>query len=174
MTLGLVVNSSMIIVAAAVFSRAGILVESIEQASLTLTPLAGPVAGFLFAVALVFSGVGSSVTSSMAEANVITGFLGKPEDARTLLYKISVFITAIPSFVIILSGIDTFKILIFSQVVLSIQLPFTLIPLLILCRSRKVMGTFQSRRWEFAAALVISALVIALNLYLLYSTVTGG
>ncbi len=174
MVMGWVVNSAMIIVAAAVFARHGIAVDSIEQASETLKPIAGPLAGFLFAVALVFAGVGSSVTSSMAEVNVITGFLGKPEDPRTLLYKVSVFITAIPSFMIILSGMDTFKILIFSQVVLSIQLPFTLIPLLILCRKRPIMGGFRSDTKEFSAAVVISAIVIALNIYLLYSTVTGG
>jgi manganese transport protein len=140
MFLGWVVNSAMIIVAAAVFSRNHVVVDSIEQASATLKPLAGSFAGLLFAVALVFAGVGSSVTSSMAEVNVITGFLGKPEDPRTLLYRLSVFITAVPSFIIILLAVDTFRILIFSQVVLSIQLPFTLIPLLILCRERKVMG----------------------------------
>lgn len=174
MLLGWVVNSAMIIVAAAVFSKNHIVVTSIEQASATLRPLAGPLAGLLFAVALVFAGVGSSITSSMAEANVITGFLGKPEDPRTLLYRVSVFITAIPSFVIILLGMDTFRILVFSQVVLSIQLPFTLIPLLILCRNRKVMGGFRSGAGEFTAATVISAVVIALNIYLLYSTLAGG
>jgi len=174
MIMGWLVNSAMIIVAAAVFSGNNIVVDSIEQASATLKPLAGPLAGFLFAVALVFAGVGSSITSSMAEVNVITGFLGKPEDPRTPLYRISVFITAIPSFLIIMTGMDTFKILIFSQVVLSIQLPFTLIPLLILCRNRKRMGRFTSGRLEFTAALIISAIVIALNIYLLYSTITGG
>jgi manganese transport protein len=174
MLLGWVVNSAMIIVAAAVFFRHNVLVDSIEQASITLKPLAGPLAGFLFAVALVFAGVGSSITSSLAEANVITGFLGKPEDPRTLLYRISVFATAVPSFLIIVLSLNTFRILIFSQVVLSIQLPFTLIPLLILCRSRKVMGAFRSGRSEFAAAVVIAGLVVLLNLYLLYSTLAGG
>jgi len=173
MLMGWVVNSAMIIVAAAVFARHDVVVNSIEQASATLVPLAGPLAGFLFAVALVFAGVGSSVTSSMAEVNVITGFLGKPEDPRTLLYRVSVFVTAIPSFVIILLALDTFKILIFSQVVLSIQLPFTLIPLLILCRSRDLMGRFRSSQLEFAAAMIISTIVIILNIYLLYSTLTG-
>jgi len=174
MIMGWVVNSAMIIVAAAVFSRNQVVVDSIEQAAATLTPLAGPLAGLLFAIALVFAGVGSSVTSSMAEVNVITGFLGKPEDPRTLLYKMSVFVTAIPSFLIILMSMDTFRILIFSQVVLSIQLPFTLIPLLILCRDKKLMGQFSSGRLEFSAALIISAIVIILNLYLLYSTITGA
>jgi manganese transport protein len=174
MLMGWVVNSAMIVVAAAVFARHGIGVESIEQASETLRPIAGPLAGLLFSVALVFAGVGSSVTSSMAEVNVITGFLGKPEDPQTLLYKVSVFVTAIPSFVIILLGMDTFKVLIFSQVVLSIQLPFTLIPLLILCRNQGVMAGFRSHLLEFSTALVVSAIVIALNIYLLYSTITGG
>jgi manganese transport protein len=148
---GWVVNSAMIIVAAAVFHRHAVTVTGIEQASATLKPLAGPLAGFLFAIALVFAGVGSSVTSSMAEANVITGFLGRPEDPRTPLYRIAVFITALPSFLILVLGADTFRILIFSQVVLSIQLPFTLIPLLILCRDRRVMGGFRSntsRPWS--------------------------
>jgi manganese transport protein len=174
MLLGWLVNSAMIIVAAAVFFSHHMTVDSIEQASATLTPLAGPLAGFLFAVALVFAGVGSSVTSSMAEVNVITGFLGKPEDPRTLLYRISVFVTAVPSFMIILLSMDTFRILIFSQVVLSIQLPFTLVPLLILCRDRRLMGRFQSSHAEFAAAVVISAVVIMLNVYLLYATLAGG
>jgi manganese transport protein len=174
MLAGWVINSAMIIVAAAVFARHQVVVSSIEQASATLKPLAGPLAGLLFAVALVFSGIGSSVTSSMAEANVITGFLGKPEDPRTVLYRISIFVTAIPSFLVILLGLDTFRILIFSQVVLSIQLPFTLLPLLILCRRRRVMGGFRSRLPEFAAAVVISIIVIALNIYLLYSTLAQG
>ncbi len=174
MVLGWAVNSAMIIVAAAVFAGNGIMVDSIEQASETLTPLAGPLAGLLFAIALVFAGVGSSVTSSMAEVNVITGFLGQPEDPKTLLYRISVFITAIPSLLIILFALDTYKILIFSQVVLSVQLPFTLVPLLLLCSSAKLMGRFKSGRAEFIAALLISIIVIILNIYLFYSTITAG
>jgi manganese transport protein len=174
MLLGWVVNSAMIIVAAAVFFRNRVVVDSIEQAPATLEPLAGPLAGLLFAVALVFAGVGSSVTSSMAEVNVITGFLGKPEDPRTRLYWIAVFITAIPSFVVILLPLNAFRILIFSQVVLSLQLPFTLIPLLILSRDRNVMGAFRSGSLEFAAAAIISGVVVLLNVYLIYSTLAGG
>jgi len=172
--LGLIVNAAMIIVAARVFNENELVITSIQDASRTLTPLAGPLAALLFAIALVFSGVGSSVTSSMAEVNVITGFLGKPEDPRTLLYRIATFITAIPSFIIIVLGVDTYKILIFSQVILSVQLPFTLIPLLILCRRKKLMGIFTSKPSEFILASLISILVIALNIYLLYSTLFGG
>jgi len=174
MGLGWVVNSAMIIVAAAVFFQNHIPVTTIEQASVTLKPLAGPFAGLLFAVALLFSGISSSITVSMAEANIITGFLGKPEDPRTLLYRVSVFVTAIPAVLIILLSADTYRILIFSQVILSIQLPFTLIPLLMLCRNSKVMGCFRSRNSEFAAASIISALVIGLNIYFFYTTIFGG
>lgn len=174
MLMGWVVNSAMIIVAATVFFNNNVLVDSIEQASATLKPLAGPLAGLLFAIALVFAGVGSSITSSMAEVNVITGFLGKPEDPRTLLYKLSVFITAIPSFLIIVLSLDTFHVLIFSQVVLSVQLPFTLIPLLMLCRNKSLMGNLRSNAKEFITALIISLIVISLNIYLLYSLIVKG
>ena len=174
MMLGWLINSSMIIVAAEVFFHNHVVVESIEQAAATLKPLAGPLAGLLFSIALLFAGVGSSVTSSMAEANVITGFLGRPEDPRTLLYRISIFVTAIPSFFIIAFSTNTLRILILSQLVLSIQLPFTLVPLVILCRSRKVMGGFRSNMREFIAAITISAIVIGLNIYLLYSAITEG
>jgi len=170
MGLGWVVNSAMIIVAAAVFFKNGVHVDSLRQASETLRPLAGNFATFLFGLALLAAGISSSITSSMAEVNVITAFLGKPEDPRTLLYKLSTFLTAIPSFVIILLKLDTFKILILSQVVLSIQLPFTLIPLLILTRRKKIMGDLQSRNTEFTLAIIVSAIIIALNLFLLYTT----
>ncbi|MFA6844301.1 MAG: Nramp family divalent metal transporter [Sphaerochaetaceae bacterium] len=174
LSLGLVVNGAMVIVSARVFHANGIVVTSIANASQTLTPLAGRMATLLFAVALVFSGVGSSITSSMAEVNVITGFLGKPEDPRTLLYKVATFVTAIPSFLIILIGMDTYKILILSQVVLSIQLPFTLIPLLILCRRRSLMRVFRSNTTEFIAMILISSMIIFLNIFLLVSTLKGG
>jgi len=174
MLTGWAINSAMIVVAAAVFSRHQVVVRGIEDASATLRPLAGPLAGFLFAVALVFAGVGSSVTSSMAEANVITGFLGKPEDPQSWLYRISIFITAIPSFLVIALAADTYRILIFSQVMLSLQLPFTLIPLVLLCRDRAVMGAFRSGTPEFAAAVAISSIVTVLNVYLLYSTIVAG
>ncbi|BBB32620.1 manganese transport protein [Thermotomaculum hydrothermale] len=174
MLLGWVVNSAMIIVAAAVFFKYGIKVDSIEQASQTLYPLAGNLAGLLFGIALLFAGISSSITSSMAEVNVITGFLGKPEDPRTKLYKLATFITAIPSLFIILLGLDTFKILIFSQVVLSVQLPFTLIPLIILSNNKKIMGGLKINKFELIASIIVSAIVICLNVYLLYATLFIG
>jgi len=174
MTLGWVVNASMMIVAATVFFQNNISVTSIEQASATLKPFAGHFAGLLFALALTFSGIGASITSSMAEADVVTGFMGKPEDPRSTFYRLSVFVTALPAFFIILFSEQNYRILIFSQVILSIQLPFTLLPLLILSRNKQLMGEFRSRTVEFMAAAIISMIVIVLNIYFLYTTLTKG
>ncbi len=170
---GWLINSAMIIVAAAVFYRHGVIVNSIEQASATLRPLAGPAAGVLFGIALLFAGISSSITSSMAETNVITGFLGRPEDPRTWLYRIALVITAIPAMVIILMRIDSYQVLILSQVALSIQLPLTIFPLLILVRNKKVMGSFASRPLEFSLGMTIGVGVTLLNGFLLYQ-VFGG
>ena len=88
MGMGWLVNSAMIIVAAAVFFTAGVEVTSIEQASQTLEPLVGAAAQLIFGIALLAAGLASSVTASLAEANIVTGYLGRPEDPRTRTYKL--------------------------------------------------------------------------------------
>ncbi len=173
MFMGWLVNSAMIIVAAAVFFKHNVVVTSIEQASATLKPLAGSFAQLLFGIALLFSGLGSSVTSSMAEANVITGYLGKPEDPRSLLYRVGLIATAFPALLVIILHIDSYKILILSQVALSMQLPFTIIPLVILGASRKIMGDFASGKCELLLGSVVSAIIIGLNIFLLIATFKG-
>ncbi|HOS92968.1 MAG TPA: Nramp family divalent metal transporter [Armatimonadota bacterium] len=173
MGMGWVVNSSMIIVAAAVFFQHGTVVRSIEEASRTLQPLAGPLAQVLFGVALLFAGVGSSITSSLAEANVVCGFLGKPEDTHSRFYRLGLVVTSVPAMVVIAAGFDSYKTLILSQVALSLQLPFTIIPLLILARSRKVMGSFRSGPGEFLLAVIVAGAVMVLNALLLYQTFGG-
>lgn len=173
MGMGWVVNSSMIIVAAAVFFRYGLGVTSIEQASATLRPLAGHLAQFLFGIALLFAGVGSSITSSMSEANVITGYLGKPEDPKAWAYRIGLVATSIPAMIIIAAGVDSYKALILSQVALSVQLPFTVIPLLLLVGNRKVMGEFATGWGEKVLGWIVALVVLALNGLLLFQTLGG-
>ncbi len=173
MLAGWMVNSAMVIVAAAVFFRHHIQVSSIEQASATLEPLAGPAAKVLFGVALLFAGVGSSLTSSMSEANVVTGYLGKPEDPHSRFYKIGLVATSIPAMIIIAVGIDSFRALIWSQVALSIQLPLTIIPLLVLSRRRDVMGRHAAGLASTVLGWTIALVVIALNVLLLYQTLGG-
>jgi manganese transport protein len=174
MGMGWMVNSAMVVVAAAVFFEHGISITSLSQASATLEPLAGRLAQLLFGIGLLFAGLGSSFTSAMAEVNVLTAYLGRPEDSRTKLYRISLFVLAIPALAVVASGIDPLQVLIYSQVALSIQLPFTIIPLLLLVGSRKVMGVFASGRIERVLAIAAGALVIVLNMLFLYDLGGGS
>lgn len=174
MIIGWFVNVSMIAVAAAVFFKNNVRVDSLSQASETLRPLAGPLAQILFAIALFFAGISSSTTSSIAEANVITGYFGKSEDPRSNLYRISLVATSIPAFFIILFSKDFYNLLILSQVILSVQLPFTIIPLILLSKSKKIMGNFKLSKLELWISTVITMVLIGLNAFLLYQTFVGG
>ena len=174
MGMGWLVNSAMIIVAAAVFFTAGVEVTSIEQASQTLEPLAGSAAKLIFGIALLAAGLSSSVTASLAEANIVTGYLGRPEDPRTRTYKIGLVVLTLPAMVIIAVGVNAYQALIVSQVVLSLQLPFTIIPLLWLSRSRTVMGGDRTGTISTLTGAFVAALIIGLNVFLLYTTFWGG
>ena len=174
MGMGWLVNSAMIIVAAAVFFSAGVDVSSIEQASETLEPLVGPLARFLFGLALLVAGLASSITSSLAEANVVTGYLGRPEDPRSRAYRIGLVVTSLPAMIVIVLGVDSYMALIVSQVLLSVQLPFTIVPLLWLSRSRRVMGGYRMGGVQLAVGVLIAMIVIGLNVFLLYQLFSGG
>jgi len=174
MGMGWLVNSAMIIVAAAVFYAGGVQVSSIEQASATLEPLVGPLSRFLFGLALLVAGLASSITSSLAEANVVTGYLGKPEDPRSRFYRVGLVVTSLPAMLVIALGVDSFKALIISQVMLSIQLPFTIIPLLWLSGSRRVMGDNRMNLAQAGVGVLLAGIIIGLNVYLLYQTFWGG
>ena len=172
--LGWLVNSAMILVAAAVFAAHGVHVDSITQASATLRPLVGPAAQVLFGLALLVAGLASSITSSLASANVVTGYLGRPEDPHSGLYRLSLVLLALPAVVLIIIGLDPFRALVLSQVVLSIQLPFTIVPLLWLSRRRSVMGDERMGALMIVVGGLIAALVIGLNVFLVYRVFAGG
>ena len=174
MGMGWLVNSAMIIVAAAVFYRYGAKVSSIEQASATLEPLVGPLARFMFGLALLVAGLASSITSSLAEANVVTGYLGRPEDPRSRFYRVGLVVTSLPAMFVIALGVDTYRALIISQVMLSIQLPFTILPLLWLARNRRVMGDERMGTSQTVTGLLLAGVIIGLNVFLLYQTIFGG
>jgi manganese transport protein len=173
MIVGWMINSAMVIVAASVFYRHGIIIDSLSQASASLEPLAGSLARLLFGIGLLFAGLGSSFTSAMAEVNVFTAYLGRPEDPRTKLYRIGLFVLAIPALAVIAIGADPLRLLIYSQVALTMQLPLTIFPLLILLFSKKVMGEFYSRGTERVLAIVATAVLSLLNALFLY-TLAGG
>jgi len=173
MCLGWIVNCAMIVVAAAVFYRNGVVVDGIEQASATLEPLAGSLARLLFGIALLLAGLGSSITSSMAEANVLTGYLGRSENPRTRFYRMSLFVLALPALGVVLGGLDSYRVLVLSQVVLSVQLPLTILPLIVVAEDRRLMGDLAGGRIEKVLAVAAGLVVVGLNMLLLY-TVIGG
>ena len=174
MGMGWLVNSAMILVAAAVFFRNGISVSSIQQASQTLKPLAGSLAQLIFGVALLVAGLSSSITSSLATANVVTGYLGKPEDPHSRIYRLGLIVLAVPAVVLIIAGLNPYRALILSQVVLSIQLPLTIVPLLVLTRRRTVMGEERMGTLALVTGWLVAALIVGLNVFLLYQTFWGG
>lgn len=162
------INSSMIILAAGTFFRHGIAVDSLEQAYRTLTPLMGTAAAWVFGLALLASGLASSVVGTMAGQVILGGFLQ---------LRISIFLrrllTLFPALAVTLAGIDPLAALILSQVVLSFTLPFALVPLLWLTADRKVMGVYANRPVTNAAAALIVLVVIGLNGFLLLQTFAG-
>jgi manganese transport protein len=156
------VNSAMIIVAAAAFAGTGRSDMSIEEAHRTLGPLLGPASAIIFAVALLCSGLSSSTVGTLAGQMILEGFLN---------VRFSIFLrrllTLLPAMVVIGLGLDPIRILVLSQVVLSFTLPFALIPLLILCSRRQVMREFTNGTTLAFLGWLTVAIIIALNLVLL-------
>ena len=162
------INTAMIVMAAAVFFTAGKPVASIEEAHQTLAPLLGGVSATAFALALLFSGLSSSTVGTMAGQVIIEGFLN---------IRFSVFlrrlITMIPALIVIAIKLDPLKILVLSQVVLSFALPFALIPLIILTRRTSVMGELANGRKTNGLAYATVSVIIALNVLLVFQALGG-
>ncbi|MFT0545931.1 Nramp family divalent metal transporter [Allopusillimonas ginsengisoli] len=176
LTLALFVNAAILIMAAAVFHTAGRTdVEDIEQAYSLLSPLLGAgVASLLFAIALLASGLTSSVTGTLAGQIVMEGFLNLriPSWMRRLLTRSLAVIPVV--FVTSLYGANgTAKLLVLSQVVLSMQLPFAVIPLVRFVSDRKLMGSFVLSRSVAVLAWVVTAVIVVLNVKLLVDFVLG-
>ena len=175
--LALFVNAAILIVAAAVFNANGKTdVQEIEQAYTLLSPLLGVgVASILFAVALLASGFNSTVTATLAGQIVMEGFLHirLPHWMRRLLTRA---IAIVP--VIVVTAFygerGTSSLLILSQVILSMQLPFAVIPLVQFVADRRKMGAFAISRPVATLAWVVAAIILALNLKLLFDTITGA
>ena len=162
------INSAMIIMAAAVFAGTGRHVASIEQAHETLKPLLGSLSATAFAVALLLSGLSSSTVGTMAGQVIIEGFL----DIKFPIF-LRRLITMIPAILVVAIGLDPLKILVLSQVFLSFALPFALIPLVMLTRREKIMGDLTNSRTTNGLAYVATAIILSLNVLLLYHTFGG-
>jgi manganese transport protein len=160
------VNGAMLIMAAATFYRAGLSnIASIEEAHITLEPLLGTAAKWVFAVSLLASGLSSTAVGTMAGQVIMQGFL-----ERHIPIWLRRLVTILPSMAVIFMGLDPTRTLVISQVVLSFGLPFAVIPLILFSRRRDVMGELVNRRATTAIAVVVAAFIVLLNLYLLYQT----
>jgi manganese transport protein len=162
------VNAAILVMSAAVFSGGRLSEYSLESAHQTLTPLLGPLAGAAFAIALLASGLSSSTTATMAGQVIMAGFIH---------HRVNVWlrraVTMIPSLIVIGLGIDPLKILVLSQVSLSFQLPFAMVPLVLFTNNHKIMGEFTNNRMTQVMAWATTAIILGLNIVLLYQTLTG-
>src|ERR671917_2046753 len=163
------INASMLIMAAALFHANGLNVGDIDLAFEQLKVLEGNAPAILFGVALLASGLSSSSVGTMAGQVVMQGFIN-----RRIPLFLRRLITMLPALVVLAIGLNPSRSLVISQVVLSFGIPFALIPLLIHCRNRDVMGTLVNHKITTAVASVVVALIVSLNVFLLYQTFLGG
>jgi manganese transport protein len=164
------INAAMLIMAASTFYNQGLaLVGTLEEAHRTLEPLLGKAASAVFAISLLASGLSSSSVGTMAGQVIMQGFLHRyiPPWIRRLA-------TMLPSLIVIAIGLDPTRTLVISQVVLSFGLPFAIIPLVMFTRRRDVMGVLVNGRLTTLLASLVAALIVALNIYLLYQTFFRG
>ncbi len=169
MIVGWAINSAMILMAAATFFRHKIPVAELQQAKNMLVPLLGSNAAVIFAVALLMAGIASTITSAMAGGSIFAGFFGEPFDMKDNHSKLGVLISLIPAVIVIFVISNPFKGLIYSQMLLSIQLPITIFTQIYLTSSRKVMSKYANSIPLTGFLLLIGAVVTFLNIRLLIS-----
>jgi len=171
----LLVNAAILVLSAATFFQNGIVVNQIQQAHELLTPLLGTaMASALFAIALLASGQSSTLTGTMAGQIVMEGFLNfrmRPWLRRLVTRMIAIVPAAITVY---LAGEEgSYKLLILSQVILSMQLPFAVIPLIHFTSDKKLMKEFVNPLWVRILAWSAATLIIALNFWLVIKTFSG-
>jgi manganese transport protein len=160
------VNIAMLVMAAGTFHQRGMNnIGTLEQAYKTLQPLLGQAATWVFAVSLVASGLSSATVVTQAGQIILKGFLN-----RQIPIWLRRLITMVPSFAIILTRLDPTRSLVISQVVLSFSLPLTLVPLVMFTGRKNLMGNLVNTTTTKTLIVFVTAVIIALNAYLLYDT----
>lgn len=176
LSLAFFVNAAILIVAAAAFNANGLTdVADIETAYQLLTPLLGAgAASVLFALALLASGQNSTITGTLAGQIIMEGFLNLrlPAWLLRMLTRGAALVPALLAIIWWGDGSLT-QLLILSQVILSVQLPFALIPLVYFTARRGVMGEFRAPRWLTGVAGAIALVIVCLNSWLVWQTITG-
>jgi manganese transport protein len=169
------VNAGILILAAAVFFPKGVVVDDLAKAHKLLTPMLGGTSAVLFALALLCSGQSSTVTGTLAGQIVMEGFM-RWRIAPWLRRLITRALAIVPALLIVQGGGagKTAELLTLTQVALSMQLPFAIIPLIMFTSDRAKMGEFTSAGWTIALAIISALLIIGLNVYLLYESFGPG
>nr|WP_272437446.1 Nramp family divalent metal transporter [Terrihalobacillus insolitus] len=162
------INASMLIVAASLFFENGLVIQDLDVAFEQLGVLIGPFAGVLFGIGLLTAGLSSSTVGTMSGDIIMQGFIQR----RIPLY-LRRLITITPPLIIIALGINATKALVMSQVVLSFGIAFALIPLVIFTSKRSIMGGLVNKRITTITAWILSIIIIALNIFLLYQSLFG-
>jgi manganese transport protein len=173
MLVGWAINSAMILLAAATFFKAKTPVSELAQAHLILEPLLGGQASIIFAVALLFAGIASTITSGMAAGSIFAGMYKEPYDIKDNHSKLGVIISLVIATGIIFLISNPFKGLIFSQMLLSIQLPITIFLQVYLTSSEKVMGKYKNTPLTTFTLYLVGGIVTALNVALLLTLISA-
>jgi manganese transport protein len=163
------VNAAMLVVAGTVFFQHVNPADlSLQKAYVTLIPGLGVFAAVAFGIGLLASGLASSTTGTLAGQIVLQGFLNKP--VEMWVWRL---MTMVPALVIIALNVSSVEVLVISQAVLSLQLPFTMVPVLLLTRRRDLMGSLVNSRFTNAVNVLIALVVTVLNVVLLYTVFWG-
>jgi len=166
LTIAGMVNAAIMIMAASAFHSVNPGVASISEAYRTLVPLFGAVAGVIFLLTLLSSGIASSVVGTLAGQAIMEGLLGKKVNLWLRRF-VTRFINVIPTTIAILLGLDPLNILVYSQVVLSIMIPIPMIPLVLATSDRRLMGEFVNRKITTLLAIVFVVVILSFNSYLI-------
>ncbi len=169
MIIGWAINSAMVILAAATFFQMGRPVTDLAEAAQVLVPIAGQAASWIFAVALLLAGLSSSITAGFAAGTISAGASGEPYDIHDRHSSIGVVAAFVASLIAIFCLSDAFTGLIWSQALLSMQLPITVFLQIYLTSSKRVMGKYANSTLLKVVLLVIGAIVTGLNIALLAS-----
>ena len=169
MVVGWAINSSMIILAAATFFTRKVHVTELGQAQQMLEPLLGRSAAIIFAVALLLAGVSSSVTAGMAGGSIFAGLYKEPFNIHDRHSRVGISLVFLLAVVFVFFISDPYTGLIYSQMLLSVQLPVTIFLQIYLTSSRKIMGKFANSTLDNTLLLVIGLIVTGLNVALLQS-----
>ncbi|HAH24216.1 MAG TPA: Mg2+/Co2+ transporter [Prolixibacteraceae bacterium] len=169
MLIGWAINSAMIILAASTFYSKAIHVGELQQAQSMLGPLLSNHADVVFAIALLFAGIASSTTSGMAGGSIFSGLFNEPYDIKDNHSRLGIGLSLITALVLIFFIGNPFKALIISQMILSIQLPFTIFLQIYLTSSKKVMGKYVNEKSTTVIMLIVGSIVTFLNILLFIS-----